>query len=402
LDGSLSVADEADPARFHPLVTNDFNLTLVDNQIVARGWLVDPETGTRVSETSINHALRTGRGNAVLDIPGIRFDEDYQPEQLTRLTTGVVALVNGVLKGQGRINWGPEGTTSTGAFSTENMSLAAAFGPVERLSTTINFTDLLGLQTAPAQVANVGVIRTGIDVFDGLIRYQLLPGLRVRVESGRWPFAGGELLLEETILDFSQPTTKRLVFRVVGLDAARFVQQMEFSNITATGTFDGIIPMEFDQGGGRIVGGQLIARPEGGTLSYIGELTDKQLGVYGKLAFDALKSLRYNKLTIVLNGALDGEFVAGIELDGIARDPELTTVGKGGGIRGMVARRALSQLAKIPFEFNITIRGPFRTLLGTARSLEDPTLLIQSVLPQVIREAPTTTTVQPKESEIVR
>jgi hypothetical protein len=402
VDGALSVADEAEPARFHPLVTNDFHLTLIDNQIAASGWLVDPETGTRVSQATIRHALRAGRGGAVLDVPGIRFDEDYQPEQLTRLTTGVVALVKGVLSGQGRIDWGPEGTASTGTFSTENMSLAAAFGPVEGLSTTIEFSDLLRLQTAPGQAAKVGVIRTGIDVFDGLIRYQLLPGLRVRVESGRWPFAGGELQLEETILDFSQPTTKRLVFRVVGLDAARFIQQMEFSNITATGTFDGIIPMEFDQAGGRIVGGRLVARAEGGTLSYIGELTDKQLGVYGKLAFDALKSLRYNKLTIALNGALDGEFVAGIELDGIARDPELTTVGKGGGISGLVARRALGQLAKIPFEFNITIRGPFRTLLGTARSLEDPTLLIQSVLPDIIREAPTTTIVQPKESEIVR
>jgi hypothetical protein len=189
---------------------------------------------------------------------------------------------------------------------------------------------------------------------------------------------------------------------VSGLDAARFIQQMEFSNITATGTFDGIIPMEFDERGGRIVGGRLIARAEGGTLSYIGELTDRQLGTYGKLAFDALKSMRYNKLAINLDGDLAGEFVAGIELDGIARDPALTTVATGSGISGLVARRALAQLAKIPFEFNITIRGPFRTLIATARSFEDPSNLIQSVLPPELTRKPTTTTVQPQESEPVR
>jgi hypothetical protein len=282
------------------------------------------------------------------------------------------------------------------------MNLAAAFGPVEGLSTTVDFTNLLGLETAPGQLAEVDLIRTGITVFDGRIRYQLLPGMKVRVEGGRWPFAGGELMLEETILDFSRPTTKRIVFRVSGMDAAAFIQQMEFSNITATGTFDGVIPMEFDQSGGRIVDGRLVARAPGGTLSYIGELTDKQLGVYGKLAFDALKSLRYSKFTINLNGALAGEFVAGIELDGIARDPALTTVNTGGGIRGIFGRRALSQLAKIPFEFNITIRGPFRTLIGTARSVEDPSLLIQSVLPAELREAPPATPVQTQESEIVR
>jgi hypothetical protein len=402
VEGALSVADTNELPRFYPLATNDFRLTLKDNRIAATGWLIDPEKNVRVTEATIRHDLATGRGNALLDIPGVRFGENYQPTELTRLTTGVVALVKGVLKGQGQIAWGPEGTRSSGTFSTEKMNLAAAFGPVEGLSTTIRFDDLLGLTTVPGQTANVDVIRTGIDVFDGKIRYQLLPGLRVRVESGTWPFAGGELRLDETILDFSKPTIKRLVFQVKGLDAASFIQQMEFSNINATGTFDGIIPMEFDERGGRIIGGHLIARPEGGTLSYIGELTDKQLGAYGKLAFDALKSLRYSKLTIDLGGDLAGEFLAGIQLDGVARDPVLTTAEPGGGVSGMVVRRALGQLAKIPFEFNISIRGPFRALIATARSFEDPSNLIQSVLPPELKEKPSTTNVQPKESETVR
>jgi hypothetical protein len=146
-------------------------------------------------------------------------------------------------------------------------------------------------------------------------------------------------------------------------------------------------------------------------LSYIGELTDKQLGVYGKLAFDALKSMRYSKLTIGLDGALEGEFVAAIELDGIARNTALTTA-PSGGVSGLVANRALTQLAKIPFEFNINVRGPFRSLLATMRSLEDPTNLIQSILPEKLRPRdplavpetpqPPNETVQPQESETVR
>lgn len=400
--GEMRISDEIDPPRFYPLATRDFRLTLADNRIRAGGWLDDPETGTRIVHADIGHDLGTGRGRADLDVPGIRFDKDYQPEQLTRLTTGVVALVNGILKGQGEISWDSAGSRSTGSFSTDDMDFAAAFGPVEGLSTTLHFTDLLGLATAPGQEAEVDLVRAGIDVLDGRIRYQLLPGLQVKVESGRWPFAGGTLILEETILDFSKPSAKRLTFRVEGLDAALFIQKMEFANITATGTFDGVIPMIFDERGGRIDGGHLVARPEGGTLSYIGELTDKELGVYGKLAFDALKSMRYSKLTIDLDGSLEGEFVAGIELDGVARDPVLTSA-PSGGLKGMVAGRALGQLAKIPFEFNITVKGPFRALIGTMRSLHDPTLLIQSTLPDLIRgkpdEAPS---VQPQESETVR
>jgi hypothetical protein len=402
VEGGMRVADEMDPPRFHPLVARGFRLTLADNRIEAGGWLDDPETGTRIVRADIDHSLATGRGRADLDVPGIRFGKDYQPEQLTRLTTGVVALVDGILKGKGEIGWDETGSRSSGTFSTDDMDFAAAFGPVEGLATTLRFTDLLGLVTAPGQEARIGLVRAGIDVLDGRIRYQLLPGLQVKVESGRWPFAGGELILEETLLDFSRPSAKRLTFRVEGLDAALFIQKMEFANITATGTFDGTIPMVFDERGGRIVGGRLVARPEGGTLSYIGELTDKELGVYGKLAFDALKSMRYSKLTIDLDGSLEGEFVAGIELDGVARDPVLT-VAPAGGIQGMVASRALKQLAKIPFEFNITVKGPFRALIGTMRSLHDPTLLIQSTLPDLVRGKPEQPPlVQPQESEIKR
>jgi hypothetical protein len=391
--GRINVADEQDPSRFYPLVSNDFQLTLRDNVIDAGGWLNDPETGTRVTRATITHALRTGIGRADLDVPGITFDQSYQPEELTRLTTGVIAIVRGTVTGKGQIAWGPEGTTSTGSFSTVKMDLAAPFGPVTGLTTTINFTDLLGLVSAPGQLAEVDRIQAGIDVFDGRVRYQLQRDLRVRVEEGLWPFAGGELRLQDTVLDFSQPSTKRLVFQVTGLQAAAFIQQMEFSNISATGTFDGVLPMEFSQSGGRIVGGRLVARPEGGTLSYIGELTDKQLGTYGKLAFDALKSLRYSKLIIDLDGALEGEFLARIELDGIA-----TNTAPLGGIAGRVFR----QIAKIPFEFNINIRGPFRALISTARSFDDPSLLIQPVLPEELRDLPTTVTVQPEESEKVQ
>lgn len=403
MDGRLRLADRQDPPRFHPLVSDDFRLTLAGNRIRAGGWLSHPQTGTRVTQATIDHDLRTGAGAAVLDIPGIHFTEGFQPDSLTPLTVGVVALVEGTLAGQGRIEWDSQGVRSSGTFSTADMDLAAPFGPVEGLTTTVHFTDLLGLTSAPGQEAQIDLIRAGIDVYDGTVRYQLQPNYHVAVESGRWPFAGGELLLQPTILDFSRESTKYLTFRVVGLDAARFIQQMEFSNIAATGTFDGIIPMQFDQSGGRIVDGRLNARPEGGTLSYVGELSDQDLGPYGILAFNALKSLRYSRFDLSLNGALAGEFITVIDLDGIARDPALTALPSGGGITEMIARRVFRQIAAIPFEFNIRIQGQFRTLIATARSFSDPTPLIESVLPQLMRDSSTTVTdVQDEESEPVQ
>jgi translocation and assembly module TamB len=399
VDGGVTVSDEEDPPRFYPLVSNDFELTLDGNEIRARGWLEDPEAGRRITEASIQHSLDTGRGSAILDVPGITFDESYQPEDLTRLTVGVVALVEGTIRGQGVIRWNENATTSTGTFSTEGMDLAAPFGPVYGLTTTINFTDLLGLTSAPGQLAQVDLIRTGIDVVDGRIRYQLLPNQRIRVEEGRWPFMGGELYLEETLLDFSQPSTHKLTFQVIGLDAAVFVREMGFEDtVEITGIFDGVLPMEFDIRGGRIVGGRLEARAPGGTLSYVGDVNEEAMGLPGTIAFNALRSLRYSRFIINLDGSLEGEFLAAIQLDGLATNTAP------GGIVGMV----ISQLQKIPFRFNINIRGPFRSLIGTLRSLEDPGAIIQPVLPPELQDLPidviredkvTEETVQPQESE---
>ena len=403
VDGRLQIADEQDPSRFHPLVTEDFRLTLVDNAIQATGGLNHPRSGTRVAEARIDHQLRTGAGEAVLDVPGLTFGEGFEPDALTPLTVGVVALVNGTVTGQGRIAWDAQGVRSSGTFATTDMNLAAPFGPVEGLTTTIAFTDLLGLVSAPGQVARIDLVQAGVDVYDGIVAYQLLPNYHVGVESGRWPFAGGELFLEPTMLDFSQPSTKYLTFRVVGMDAATFVQQMEFSNISATGTFDGVIPMQFDISGGRIIDGRMAARAPGGVLSYVGELSDRDLGAYGILAFNALKALRYSRFDVNLNGALDGEFITIIDLDGIAREPTMTTLPSGSGIPAMVAGRVFSQLSRIPFEFNIRIEGQFRALIATARSFNDPTPLIQSLLPEILRDRSTTINdVQDEESEPVQ
>lgn len=384
--GGLTVADAAPDPRFFPLVTRDARFTLADNRVAATATLRDPESGTQVTDIKIAHDLRDGTGDAVLDVPGIRFGPTFQPEALTRLTTGVVALVDGIVRGRGTVAWSPRGVTSGGRFRTDDLDLAAAFGPVTGIKGEIVFSDLLGLTTAPGQFVTIDEINPGILVTGGRLDYQLLPGQRVRIEEGRWPYAGGELILEETILDLGRPAPKRLTFRVVGMDAALFVQQFEFENIAATGIFDGVIPMVFDERGGRIVGGVLTSREGGGTLAYVGVLSDQALGTYGKLAFDALKRLRYSSMGVYLDGDLDGEFLSRFTIDG-RNQPEKAT-----GI--------LKQITGLPFKFNIAIRGQFRALLATARSFSDPRDLIKRSQPLPVDNLPGTAPgVQPQASE---
>ncbi|MEH3158018.1 MAG: YdbH domain-containing protein [Sphingomonas taxi] len=372
LAAAMRVDDAAPDPRFRTLAARDVALTLADGTIRAKGVLVEPTQGVTVADVAIRHALATGRGDAAIGVPGIAFTEKFQPDLLTRLTYGVVADVRGAVTGAGNIRWSPEGVTSTGTFATRDMALAAAFGPVSGITTTLRFTDLLALESAPAQVATIAAINPGIAVSDGTITYRLLAGQQVQVDGGVWPFAGGRMTLLPTTLDFAESRPRRLTFRLDGVAADQFIAQFDFKNLAATGIFDGELPMVFDEAGGRIENGRLAVRQGGGTLAYVGDLTQKDLGLWGNIAFQALKSLRYRNLTIAMNGPLAGEMVTDVRFAGV-------TQGEGAKANFIVRR-----LQRLPFVFNIRIRAPFRGLLDSAQSFYDPRRLIQRNLPALL------------------
>lgn len=390
LTGGVRIADaEAEP-RFNPLTSNDFTLRFADGRITAGGWLTEPRSGIGITRMAIRHDLGSGAGDAVLDVPGIAFGDALQPERLTRLTLGVIANVRGTVAGSGRIAWTRDGVTSTGEFATSDMALAAAFGPVTGLTGAIRFTDLIGLVTAPGQTVRLASVNPGIEVADGVIHYQLIGNQQMQIEDGRWPFSGGELVLAPGVLDLGEKQARRLTFKVVGLDAGTFIQRFDFKDIYLTGTFDGVLPMVFDADGGRIESGRLVVRRGGGRLSYIGQVSNEDLGVFGRIAFDALKSMRYDRLAIEMDGALDGEMVSRIVFNGVNRGDGQTAV------RGITG-----QFIGLPFIFNVTIKAPFRQLITTAQGLYDPNVLIQQRLPELLREnrKPAEQPVQRPESE---
>ncbi|SEM48184.1 Dicarboxylate transport [Sphingomonas gellani] len=394
LSGALKVSDTATPARFEPLAAKEVALTLVDGVIHAAGALTEPTTGSHVADVVIDHRLANGSGNAVLRVPGVTFSKTLQPDQLTRLTFGVVADVRGIVKGEGRIAWTVDGVTSSGDFGTDGMDLAAAFGPVTGLQTHIHFTDLLALESAPGQIATIASINPGVPVENGTASFQLLPNARVRVEGARWPFAGGTLTLEPALLDFGTAGERRMTFTVAGVAADQFLQQFDFKNLEATGTFDGTLPMVFDVNGGRIENGKLEVRAGGGSIAYLGEVSRRNLGFWGNLAFGALRSLRYRDLRIAMNGPLAGEMVTDVRFSGISQG------------KGAISNVLIRRLQRLPFVFNVRIKAPFRGLIDSAQGFYDPSRLISRNLPALIEQqnrvaiqaTPSAATVQPPAS----
>lgn len=359
--GDFRLVDRSAEPRFEPLVARDGTLSLRDNIITAEATLRHPGTDRVVSDIDIVHNLGTGRGHADLSVPGLLFDGQLQPEQLSRRALGVIANASGTITGTGRIDWNGSKVTSTGDFSSDGLDFAAAFGPVKGARGTVRFTDLIGLTTAPGQKIQVASVNPGIEVVDGEFTFQLRGGKMLAVEGGSWPFMGGRLILRSVDLNFGVKELRRYVFAIEGLDAAAFVARFELPNISATGIFDGVLPIVFDENGnGRIEGGKLTSRPPGGNVSYVGDLTYKDLSPMANFAFDALRSLDYDTMDIAMNGSLTGEIVTNVRFDGVKQ---------GEGAKRNIITRAL---ANLPIQFKLNIKAPFYQLITSFKSLRDP------------------------------
>lgn len=359
-DASLRVEDREQVDRFQPLIARDATLSLADNRIEAEALLREPRSEREVVQTRIRHDLATGRGSADLLVNGVVFDRELQPQALTYLALGVIANAQGVVKGRGRIDWNETTVTSTGQFSTDDFDFAAAFGPVEGLAGTMRFTDLLGFVTEPDQQFVIRAINPGIEVNDGLLTFELRPGYVLAVKGAKWPFLDGTLTLDPVIMHIGEEETLRYTLRVEAMNAARFVERMELANLSATGTFDGTVPLVFDKDGGRIEGGSLQSRPPGGNVSYVGELTYEDLSAIANFAFDALRSLDYREMTIGMDGALEGEIITRVRFYGISQGEGTSS--------NFITRR----IARLPIQFNVNVRAPFLQLVTSFKSLYDP------------------------------
>ena len=357
------LADRNDPQRFYPLDATEAALTLEDGDIRAEANLRDRDTQRLVAAVEVFHDLASGSGNATLDTDALRFDAAFQPEDLTYLAKGTIANTRGLVSGQGRIRWADGTIDSGGEYFSADLDFAAPFGPVEGASGTLVFTDLLAFETAPSQTFQVRSINPGIEVNDGEITLALRRGFEIGIEGGRWPFMGGTLTLRPTDVRFGEGEVRRFTLVVDGLQASRFIERFELANLSATGTFDGRLPLVFDDSGGRIEGGVLVSRPPGGNLSYVGELTYRDLSTMANLAFNVLKSLDYAQMRINMDGDLTGNIVTRVRTFGV-RQGEAAE-------RNIVTR----SLEGLPIQLNLNINARFYELIALLKSIYDPTAL---------------------------
>ncbi len=364
--GVARVTDRTAPARFQPIRIGGLTASLADGRVTARGDGALLSNGARLFGFTAVHDLASAAGHADVDTGVLTFGPDLQPYEITESLRGVVDNVRGPVSGTGRLDWVGDRITSRGTARIDHVSLAtASLGPVDDVAGSLVFDDLLAMTTPTGQTLTIKRINPGIAVDDGIAVFRLLGPDAAEIASMVWPYAGGTLTLAPVTIRAAD-ARRDFVLSVDNLDGEQFLQKFEIKNLNVTGRFDGRLPLVFEGTKGRIEGGKLVARAGGGLVQYVGDVANSDLGGGAKLAFDALRRLRYQNLALDFDGDLDGELVTQLRFAGT--NEAATTLGG-----GPLPIRATG----LPFKFNVTVRAPFRALLGTAASFSDVRPLIR-------------------------
>ena len=368
---SAQLTDPSAKPRFATLQLADAGAHLVAGAITGHAAIRLFDGQAPLATVRGTYLTGPGTGSAQLDST-LAFSKTLQPLQISELARGYVANVDGKVISHADLTFAPGGLRGAGTVRFEALSLAtAALGPVTGIEGTLRFDDLPRLHTPPSQALKIASINPGVLVESGVADFQIIDAGTISIEAMRWPFTGGMLSLQPVIFRAGEPR-RRYVLIVDGLDAGQFLQRFDLKNLNASGRFDGVLPLVFAGTAGRIEGGLLTARPEGGMIQYVGDVGQASMGGAARLAFDALRSMRYHALTLALDGDLDGELVTAVSFAGTNVAP--VNLGSALPLRSN----------GLPFKFGITVRAPFRALLGTVASFSDARSLLRNAQPDLV------------------
>lgn len=363
-------ASEDERPLFNPLRLVGVDAVLRDGALDATGAVVLEGRERQLAQFTAQHVMNEGAGAARVRANGLVFGPGFQPYDITERTRGLVENVTGGADIVGDIAWTRDAITSTGTARLNNVSLAMATIPIiENVSGEVVFDDLFALTTPPGQVLNVGLLNPGVAVTNGRVRFQLLTEQRVAIEQAEFEFASGVLSMRPTTIKLGADET-RFELSLRDVDATSLLATLNVPDLEATGRLEGSFPLLLTRRSAFVTNGVVRAQGEGGTISYTGQAGRDATGV-SRIAFDALRSFRYDALSLTLDGDLNGDVVSSIEFSGqnTGRPVDLGPIAPVPGLGNV-------QVRGVPFDFNVRVTAPFRRLAQTAATITDPGSLL--------------------------
>ena len=327
-------ADTTDPQRFLPLMaTGEAKLA---NDVWSGGFGLT-RLGHAVGRIDLRHDGKAEAGGVSISAPDLFFTaQGLQPDDLSPLAADYLkSPVEGSAGFEGRFDWSPAATTSSGVLTIPELDFTSPAGKVQGLKGRIAFTSLTPLITAPDQVLTVDRLET-VTPLTGLELRFALDEKALALAGGTIEAAGGHISIEP----FNIPLTPGEAWGgVILVDQVQLNELMKSANLQDKAELDSVVsgrlPFTFaPDTGWRIVGGVLNAvRP--GRLSIKPEVFD-DLAAGGAaadgaalppntmqdLAYQAMQDLAISGLSAEVNSLDGGRLGVRFHINGRHDPPE--------------------------------------------------------------------------------
>ncbi|MEM8616365.1 MAG: YdbH domain-containing protein [Pseudomonadota bacterium] len=359
---NVRISDLRDDPIYQPLLA-DFNASFDGAAMALSGPVRLAKSGVVVAETQLDLNLLTLTGAAAVTSPILEFrPKGLQPKDLSDRARGFLSNARGRVQGRADFTIIAGTLSGTGEIVADALGFDTfRLGAVEGVNGTLVFSDVIALVTPPGQTVRIDRLNPGVPLQDGVLTFQVLPGLVANLENAVWPFAGGELQLDPTRWTISG-TRDTLRVNANRIDLAQLIETFTLPDLEAEGTVTGTFPIAFENGNAFIRGARLVADETGGVIRYTGKAlaqTGADDPAVGS-AFQALRDFRFKVLEIGIDGNLIDDIVISAVL--LGRNPDV--------------------LGGADFNFNISIDSKLAQLIRSGQRAASSSWITEAIANQ--------------------
>ena len=243
LSGDVRIArlvEQSQPALIAPLRV-DAKLSGSPERIAIAGTALTPGAGLAFD---LRGAFQPAAGELELRVVLPETDvtpEARQPARVFPWLADLLRAVRGKVGGEALAIRASDGLSASGVVALNGVDLTTEWGTVRGLMGVVTATAIDPLETPPGQTLWMQSVDAGLPLGAGTLKFQLLPGDVLHVESAEWGLAEGKLR-------FSGPLSlsaeeRSLTLRVEDLSLEALLKALDFEGLSATGLLSGDVPV---------------------------------------------------------------------------------------------------------------------------------------------------------------
>lgn len=268
----------------------------------------------RLGAGRVRHDVASGRGALEFSTGALVFSPDgLQIAALLPSLRGQIGRATGSAGAEARASWTkrPEEFSSSGVVSFDALSFrgpGVAVSQTAGVSGAIEFSSLAPLRTAGPQSISIGLIDLGaLKLEGGALLFEAPGDDTLKLIKGEFPWFGGRIGAYDASASFDGAQAQ-FDLRADNVDLGEMLRFLDIEGLSGEGRVEGVLPLKFQAGKAAIVDGRMRAAGPG-VVRYSGKAAEAAAAARPetKLAFDILRELHFETLTVVINGPLEGD-----------------------------------------------------------------------------------------------